>query len=289
MADLSIAQLKALLAKKQKEKADYTKSEEYKQHVEEGTALLKELAPGHFVELLRGMCVLNGISLKAKGKRKGVSTGVTRASGDRKVNAYMLLLNEERRKLKLTGRKEPKEMTTNSKGKQAKKFLVDVSEGVWNYLKSTGLTSNSAVFQVDYQAWNEATPTENCTPYFAKWWNECADKDAYDIATDWETYYKGVDACVVDEGEAEVDALSAEAKVVAPKKKAPKKKKKAVAPKKKKKINVVEVCTAHEHGLLEHEGKTYNSIEELEADAGNDTDCGLMDDDEEDGSSDYSE
>jgi len=284
MADLSIAQLKALLAKKQKEKADYTKSEEYKQHVEEGTALLKELAPGHFVELLRGMCVLNGISLKAKGKRKGVSTGVTRASGGRKVNAYMLLLNEERRKLKLTGRKEPKEMTTNAKGKQAKKFLVDVSEGVWDYLKSTGLTSNSPVFQIDYQEWNKANPLQNCTPYFAKWWNECADKDAYDISTDWETYYKGIDACVVDEGEAEVDALIAKTKVVAPKKKAPKKKKK--------KINVVEVCTAHEHGLLEHEGKVYDSIEELEADCEDLDITGDNEDPEEsseDGSSDYTE
>jgi hypothetical protein len=268
MADLSIAQLKALLAKKEKE-ADLRNNEEFLAVVKELEACAREQVEETeftYDDVVRAMAENCGIAVKQKKGKKGVSTGITRASGNRKVNAYMLLLNEERRKLKLTGRKEPKEMTTNKNGKPAKKFLVDVSEGIWEYLKSTGLTSNSAVFQVDYQDWDKANPTENCTPYFAKWWNECEDKEGYDVSTDWETYYKGVDACVVDESEAEVDA--------------PKKKKKEKKKKKKVKAEV-----------LGHTTEVY-------ADQNADTDCDITGEESEndepeestqDGSSDYSE
>lgn len=213
VANLSIAQIRALLKDKEAQVAQRD-SAEFKQKLEELTTFANELIEDTtaiaYEDLVRAMAEECGIALKTKkGKRKRVSTEVTRKSGTRKVNAYMLLLNEERRKLKLTGRKEPKEMTTNANGNPTKKFLVDVSKGIWTYLKSTGLTNNSAVFQVDYQTWNKETPTENCTPYFVKWWNECEDKEAYNVSTDWETYYKGVDACVVDEADEETDALIA--------------------------------------------------------------------------------
>ena len=197
LANLSIAQIRAMLKKKEKE-ADLRSNEKFLAVVKELEAYgMEQVEETEFSydDVVRAMAENCGIALKQKkGKRKGVSTGITRKSGTRKVNAYMLLLNEERRKLKLTGRKEPKDMTTNKKGKPAKKFLVDVSEGIWAYFRDDlKLTSNSAVFQVDYQDWNKEKPTENCTPFFAKWWNECADKKAYNV-------YCGEGNCPKEEG-----------------------------------------------------------------------------------------
>jgi hypothetical protein len=171
-------------------------SERFQQCVADCTLLIEEKITEisadaiAYEDVIRAIATNAGIALKAKKKKKGAkkgkSTGITRKSGKRNTNGYMLLLNEERRKFALTNRGEPTSKNSNY-------VLTKAMSVVWKHLKSTGLESNTKVFQVSYQDWNESNPTENCSIYFAHWWRTCADKDAYETNTDWESYFKGIE------------------------------------------------------------------------------------------------
>lgn len=192
--NLTADEMKALWEQKKAEEK-LKGNERFQQCVEDCTLLIEEkliLIPDDFAyeDVVRAIAMNAGIALKAtkkkKGAKKGKSTGITRKSGKRNTNGYMLLLNEERRKFALTHRGEPTSKNSNY-------VLTKAMSVVWKHLKSTGLESNTKVFQVNYQDWKESNPTENCSIYFAKWWNECADKVAYETNADWETYFKDIE------------------------------------------------------------------------------------------------
>ena len=101
--NLSAAQMKALWEQKKDEEL-IRGSKRFQQCVKECVEAIEEIIEETdcddtfvFVDVIRSIAEEAGIALKKKkGKRKGKSTGVSRANGNRKVNAYILLLTEER-------------------------------------------------------------------------------------------------------------------------------------------------------------------------------------------------
>jgi hypothetical protein len=321
MASMTAEQLKAL-AKTANEQSKTRDSREFnalvvecKEVVEKTIIDYNATASIKYEDVIRKLAEDCGVAVKQKkgrGAKKGKATGYTRASGKRGIMAWILLLTEERRKYKITGRPEPTL-------KNSTYALVKAMKAPWEYLKGLGHKNNDDVFQkANYSLWTEDKPLENCTPYFAKWWKECEDKKAYETNTDWKKYFIGVTTPPTDEGEAEVDALIAKTEAVkkTTKKKVVKKttKKKVV---KKKSAKKEDEYTALGRKMFEdakkaqppldprrpdayavegENGKTYESIEELEAD-GNETDCDItggsgcsfIDNMSEEEDSDYSE
>lgn len=180
---MTLEQLNALIAKakEQKKVVATTGDKHFKEAKSATIEIIDEFVREHSVDvpmLMRALCEHYEVKSLKKGKRKGKSTGISRANGNRTVNGYMVLLNEERRKYKLYGRKEPTAKTADF-------ILTKVVAQKWQELKAQGITN--ADLQINYQDWSKENPTDPTTasPIFINWWKMFNNAD-YNTPTDFD-------------------------------------------------------------------------------------------------------
>jgi len=212
LMNLTASQLKALWEQKKQEEKNRGNAR-FNQMVEECKKEIERVIEETddevaFVDVVREIAIQAGIALKVKTKRKGKSTGVSREKGNRTVNGYMCILNEERRKYKLSGRKEP---TT----KTADFVLTKVMGAKWKELKDQGVKNQQ--LQIDYQAWKEEDPInpKTASPIFINWWKKYGSKgidvsSTYKTTDDFDTTVIMEDGRLATEETVDIDMISPE-------------------------------------------------------------------------------